>query len=141
MTTVGGPAARDRRRIVVVETGLVCFALVLSFCFSRDTLMQSITPSQAYAVVLPLLLVAGFLTGAEFPLAASILGGGGVDTERAGFVYGADLMGGWLGGIIGGAVLLPFFGAAPTCLLLGGLKMGSLLVLRSSFSADNKAVL
>jgi spermidine synthase len=56
-------------------------------------------------------------------------------------VYGADLLGGWLGGIVGGAVLLPFLGAAQTCLLLGVLKGGSLLVLGSSFSADKKAVL
>lgn len=65
----------------------------------------------------------------QFPLANKMylktspsLGG------TAGLLYGADLMGGWLAGILAGVVLLPFFGLGKTSLLLAMLKMTSLFI-------------
>jgi spermidine synthase len=44
-------------------------------------------------------------------------------------LYGADLVGGWLGGIIGGFIVLPMLGLIQGCLLLAVLKATSLILL------------
>jgi hypothetical protein len=44
-------------------------------------------------------------------------------------VYGVDLLGGWLGGLLGGALLLPLLGFANVAILLLLLKSGSILCL------------
>ncbi len=75
----------------------------------------------------------GVLIGMEFPLASKIalksspsVGG------TVGLLYGADLFGGWAGGLVGGAVLLPVLGLLETCLVVAVLKIASLLVLVAS---------
>ena len=97
--------------------------LVLKPYFERPELT-------GFTRVLFLLLsfLAGFLIGLEFPLAGRIylrfspeVGG------AAGLLYGADLMGGWVGGIAGGVILLPVLGLLETCLLVGLLKLVSFL--------------
>jgi spermidine synthase len=68
-------------------------------------------------------LVSGVLVGGQFPLANRIvLDGGGGMSETAARLYTADLLGGWVGGIIGGVMLLPILGLTGTCLLVGMLK-------------------
>jgi len=46
-----------------------------------------------------------------------------------GLLYGADLAGGWLGGLLGGVLLLPVLGLIQTCTAVALLKMMSLLIL------------
>ncbi len=72
------------------------------------------------------LLGGGFL-GAQFPLAAALHPAG----ERggvAGLIYGADLIGGYLGGLAIGFVLFPLLGLGQTLLFLGGLKAVSFIL-------------
>ncbi len=68
----------------------------------------------------------GLLVGSQFPLANKIhLGSGAAVTRTAGLLYAADLLGGWLGGIVGALVLLPVLGLVGTCVTVGLLKLTS----------------
>ena len=74
-------------------------------------------------------LVPGLLLGAQFPLAGKIymkdkVGAG----EAAGALYGADLLGGWVAGMLGGIVFLPVLGLFNTCMVVVLLKLSSLIV-------------
>lgn len=78
---------------------------------------------------LVLSFISGFLIGVQFPLAAMIhsqfspkLG------TTAGLLYGADLFGGYIGGVIGGIVLLPILGLVNTCAVVVMVKLSSLII-------------
>ena len=77
-----------------------------------------------------LFFVSGLLLGLEFPLAAKIYLG---EKERvanaAGVLYGADLIGGCLAGVLGSIVFLPVLGLFNTCLVIIMLKVSSLFLL------------
>ncbi len=82
------------------------------------------------ALFLVFCFAAGSLVGAEFPLANQIylrspdrLG------SSAGLLYGTDLLGGWLAGMLGGIVFLPVLGLFKTCLIIVILKIGTLIML------------
>jgi spermidine synthase len=75
--------------------------------------------------------LSGVLIGMEFPLATKIhlrAVSGGEDIGRtAGSLYGADLLGGYFGGLIGGVLLLPVLGLTESCFILAAVKGSSLL--------------
>ena len=71
----------------------------------------------------------------EFPVATKISLRSSRDVGgTAGALYGADLFGGWAGGIVGGVVLLPVLGLWQTCLVVAALKLISFLVIVTSVS-------
>ena len=73
----------------------------------------------------------GFFVGLEFPLAAKLyLGKSGQIGRTSGLLYGADLLGGWLAGILGGIIFLPVLGLFNTCMVVVMLKVSSLFLLR-----------
>lgn len=81
------------------------------------------------AAVLGLSLASGLLISAQFPLAGQLylrrqdsLG------RAAGSLYACDLMGGWAGGMLGGALLLPVMGMGIACLAVASLKIPILLL-------------
>ena len=79
---------------------------------------------------LSLSFISGFLTGAQFPLANKLyLENSRNLSQTAGLLYACDLLGGWLGGIIGAVVLLPVLGLTGTCLTVGLLKLTSFTVM------------
>ena len=81
-------------------------------------------------IFLVLSFLSGLLIGAQFPLANKIYLKHSPDLSgTAGLLYGADLAGGWIGGLIGGVVLLPVLGLVQTCIAVILFKMASLLIL------------
>jgi len=84
----------------------------------------------AYGFFISLFFIPGLLLGLEFPLAGKIYLGKKDDAGRvAGILYGADLMGGWVAGMIGGILLLPVLGLFNTCMIMVMFKASSLLLL------------
>jgi len=74
--------------------------------------------------------LSGLLIGAQFPLASKIYLRCSPDLSgTAGLIYGADLAGGWIGGLLGGVLLFPVLGLIQTCTAVVILKMISLLIL------------
>ena len=134
MTGASPSPSRDRRRLLCVEGGIILMAAGTALCLTHADALPTSTALQIYGLIIPLLITAGFLVGAEFPLAVRLVcSGEETETATAGAIYGADLLGGWLGGTLGGALLAQSLGLAPTCLLLALLKCGSWLILKVGF--------
>ena len=74
----------------------------------------------------------GASIGLQFPLASKIylsLPTRGLSVSRtAAVLYGADLLGGFFGGLLGGVLLLPILGLKETCFMMAILKMSSLVL-------------
>ena len=74
-------------------------------------------------------MICGSLLGVQFPLASKLV----LEDEKnisgsAGIVYGSDLLGGWLGGVVGGVVLLPVLGLFGSCVVVVLLKLSSFFI-------------
>jgi spermidine synthase len=127
---------------LLTELCLVCFPFVLPFVFL--ILSRSLENPSVYVLLYLLFLtmsfVSGMLTGVQFPLATklhlrrsstvvSIQDTGETNlAHTAGLLYGADLFGGYFGGLIGGVFLLPILGLKITCFILGMIKGGSFIL-------------
>jgi spermidine synthase len=74
--------------------------------------------------------ICGFLVGAQFPLASKIYLKDDTSLSRtAGILYSSDLLGGWLGGVLGGVVLLPVLGLLGSCVVVALLKLCSFIII------------
>ncbi len=120
---------KDLLSFVGLELALITFSSVLPFILI--ILSPYLGTTLLELLFLFLSFFSGFLVGAQFPLANKIY------LERfrhslsgtAGLLYGGDLLGGWIGGIMGGVMLLPILGFLGTCLVVMGLKISSLIIL------------
>ena len=111
----------DGRVFVICELAIIMFALGLPWV---------INATGAYSGIF---FIPGFLLGVQFPLASKIyIRGKGSVGETAGALYGADLVGGWVAGMLGGIVFLPVLGLFNTCLVMVLLKLSSVIVFITS---------
>lgn len=120
----------DLKLYIKIELAIICFSIGLPFVLLA---VNAVTGSQNEFLSLMLFLiisfVCGLLTGSQFPLANKLyLKDDASLTRTAGLLYASDLMGGWLGGIVGAVVLLPVLGLAGTCVTVGLFKLASLIV-------------
>ena len=120
-----------------IEFGIILLAILLFFFFRSLEAGVHVEPIFMRIAFLVLLLISGFLTGMEFPLANRLylkqtdyfsirrekLG------KTVGLLYCVDLLGGWVGGVLGGFLLIPTLGIIQGCLALAILKAGSFLLL------------
>ena len=127
---------------LVTELCLVCFSLLLPFVFLIPA--RSLDSPSVYVLLYVLFLTmsftSGVLTGVQFPLAIklhlhrTLRTGSNHDTgetklaHTVGLLYGADLLGGYFGGLIGGVLLLPILGLKVICFILGMIKVGSFVL-------------
>ena len=125
---------RNKERLfLITELCFVSFALLLPFAFLLPS--RHIEKHTAYTFLYTIFLTASFISGAlvgvQFPLATAIhlkaSPGGGRPGHTAGLLYGADLFGGYFGGLIGGVILLPLLGLMETCFILAFIKMSSFI--------------
>ena len=118
-----------------IEIVIVLFALLFPFVFS--ILAQYLARTVLSLLIYPVFLMMSFLSGAwiglQFPLASKIYlaepGKGGALAATAGLLYGADLLGGFLGGLFGGVLLLPILGLKESCFMMAMIKISSLVLL------------
>ncbi len=135
---------KDALMFLITELCLICFAILLPFVFlipSRYIEKQAVYVL-LYAVFLTMSFLSGVLIGLQFPLATKIYlriasreGGlehtstsAGSLGHAAGLLYGADLLGGYFGGLIGGVLLLPVLGLKESCFILAMIKGSSFLL-------------
>jgi spermidine synthase len=120
----GGQRAADGRRIkgmlISVQSAVVIYSALFPLILSL--------PVPAPTLVFPVLaLVAGLLTGMAFPLAVALIPG---DAGRvAGGLYGADLVGGCVGALLGAVLSVPVLGIPQTCAAIALVGLAGLLVL------------
>jgi spermidine synthase len=117
------------RKLMFIEAGMILFALLLLLVFSLLKVSPVRGPTFIHLLFIVLLFTSGAITGAEFPLANALYIEDNTIGKTAGLIYGADLLGGWIGGIAGGFILLPILGLLQGCILIAMLKTASLLLL------------
>jgi spermidine synthase len=111
---------KPRKILITVQTTIILYSGLLPFIL--------LLPIPAPTLVFPLLaLLAGFLTGMAFPVALA-LGQGNV-SQRAGMLYGADLVGGCLGALLGAVFFIPLLGIPQTCAAVALVGLAGLLAL------------
>ena len=132
ITTVLGRIKNHFKVFKIIELAIIGFSIVFPLVF----LAMPTDPGDAESFVffkalfLTLSFISGFLTGSQFPLANKLYLKKSVSlTETAGWLYAADLLGGWFGGIVGAVVLLPVLGLTGTCLTVALLKLTSFTVI------------
>lgn len=106
-------------------------AFTASFPFVMAIVIFGLPAFQHFAwlIFMVLFFLAGLLIGLEFPLAGRIyLQEKLCVGEASGALYAADLLGGWLAGVLGGIILLPVLGLFNTCLVIAGFKLSSLFL-------------
>jgi spermidine synthase len=78
--------------------------------------------------------LSGLSVGYQFPLAAGLANN---QSQAAGSLYAADLLGGWLGGIIISVILYPLIGLGGTLLVVGLIKASSLTLYNHSHDQND----
>jgi spermidine synthase len=132
MTQHLGRIQRDSHLFLRIEVAILFFSFLFPFVFSF--MSQYLEKSALSVLVYPLFLLMSFFSGAciglEFPLASKIYFAlpekEGTLGQTAGLLYGADLLGGFLGGLFGGVLLLPILGLKESCFMMGLIKISSL---------------
>jgi spermidine synthase len=123
---------RDSLLFLKIETAIILFSFLFPFVFSIPS--QYLETPAVSLLIYPVFLIMSFLSGAwiglQFPLATKIYLGtparGETFGHTAGLLYGADLLGGFLGGLFGGILLLPILGLKESCFMMAMIKITSL---------------
>jgi spermidine synthase len=109
-----------RRALIVVQGGVVVYSGLLPLVLSL--------PISLPAAIFPLLaLLAGGSAGAAFPLAVALVQGNA--DRAAGMLYGADLVGGCAGALVGALLFVPVLGIPQTCVAILLVGLAGLLAL------------
>jgi len=122
---------RDFRLFFLFETAIMLFAASLpllstEFVPGLDKIPSGVVEALFFFVC----FAGGFSVGAQFPIAGRLLQRrAGKTAEYAGTLYESDLFGGFMGGVLGGAVLLPVLGLTRVCVVVVLFKMVSLFLL------------
>ncbi|MDI6839362.1 MAG: spermine synthase [bacterium] len=137
MTSFLGRIKKDFISFTELEVAIILFSILLPLIFLKFSphLEQSAVRhiNLCAGLFLVMAFFSGILIGAEFPLANKIyLKTSNNLSGTAGLLYGADLFGGWIGGIVGSVVLLPVLGLLKTCIVVIMLKVSSLIILITS---------
>ncbi len=118
-----------------IEIGIIIFSFLFPSVFW--ILSPDLGKTSRSLLVYPLFLTMSFFSGAsiglQFPLAGKLYfampGEKMTVGDTAGVLYGADLLGGFLGGLFGGVLLLPVLGLKESCFMMGLIKISSLALL------------
>jgi len=117
---------------IKIELAIICFSIAFPFVFIAVSTYLDSSENFFFFIMLFLAIsfISGFLTGSQFPLANKLyLKKSRSLSQTAGLLYASDLLGGWLGGIVGAVVLLPVLGLTGTCITVGLLKLTSFTVI------------
>ena len=119
---------------LVTEALILLFSLLLPFVLSIPShhLEKLTVYVLLYVTFMVMSFLCGVLVGLQFPLATKIYLGtsstGGKFGQTAGLLYGADLLGGFFGGLFGGVLLLPILGLRDSCFMMAIIKMSSFIL-------------
>src|SRR3989304_4277732 len=126
---------KDSHLFLKIEIVIILFSFLFPFVFSIPS--QYLEDAAISLLIYPVFLIMSFFSGAwiglQFPLASKIYlaspGKRGTLGHTAGLLSGADLLGGFLGGLWGGILLLPILGLKESCFMMAMLKISSLALL------------
>jgi len=122
---------RDSLLFLKIEAAILFFSILFPYVFLVPShgLDNKVVSFSLYGTILIMSFLSGSFIGLQFPLANKIYlrshPGKGMLGQTAGLLYGADLFGGFFGGLSGGVLLLPILGLKETCFIMATLKMTS----------------
>jgi spermidine synthase len=125
---------KDSALFLRTELMIVGFSLLLPFVLSipSHALEKPAVYILLYVTFLGMSFLCGFLVGLQFPLATKIYLRSSSKEGRlgrtAGLLYGADLLGGFFGGLFGGVLLLPVLGLKESCFTMAIIKASSFIL-------------
>ncbi len=122
----------DRRFFLRIELALVGLSLALpaALLAVHATAGGQHAAPVSIALFLVISFACGLLVGSQFPVANQLyLKQGASLSGAAGLLYAADLLGGWLAGIVAAVILLPVLGLVETCIAVGLLKLTSFVIM------------
>jgi spermidine synthase len=133
-----GWARRPLRVLIAAQGVVMLYALLLPFALLKAAALP--LPNLSFPL---LTLLAGFLGGMDFPLAAELTQGSVLSPRRpepvegskrsvgrvAGLIYGADLVGACLGAFLSSALLIPVMGIPQTCYAVALLSLAGVALL------------
>ncbi|HOW43002.1 MAG TPA: hypothetical protein P5110_06760 [Candidatus Omnitrophota bacterium] len=114
-------SGRTRAALLNLLIAIELFCALITFVLAR-TISLAAYP---YWIFIAFFAGAGFLLGLIFPLGAALSARRSNVSLVAGELFAADVAGGWLAGILAGAILLPALGLHATLLLAGIVRVGS----------------
>jgi spermidine synthase len=121
----------ESRLFFKIEMALVLFSFLFPFVFQAPShhLENKVVYVFLYGAFLIMSFLSGIFIGLQFPLANKMYSGFHPGREMlgqtAGLIYGADLFGGFFGGLSGGVLLLPVLGLKETCFIMALIKISS----------------
>jgi spermidine synthase len=115
-------ARRPLRVLIVAQGAAMLYALLLPFALLKAAALP--LPNLSFPLIT---LLAGFLGGMDFPLAAELTRGS--VGRVAGLIYGADLVGACLGAFLSSALLIPVLGIPQTCYAVALLSLAGVMLL------------
>jgi len=122
---------RDSLLFLKIELVIILFSFLFPFIFSIPS--QYLGKQTISLLIYPVFLIMSCFSGAwiglQFPLATKIYLNAPSRRETlgrtAGLLYGADLLGGFCGGLFGGILLLPILGLKESCFMMAMIKISS----------------
>lgn len=114
--------------LIKTEFLIIIFCAFLSLSFYLfHKYYQKFIPEILFLL---LSILSGMVIGIQFPVANKVyMEKKPFIAESAGLLYGADLIGGWIGGIMGGILLIPILGIINTLFVIIMFKAVSLIIL------------
>ncbi|MFA5145066.1 MAG: spermine synthase [Candidatus Omnitrophota bacterium] len=126
MTTALKRIKDGLRLFIELEAGIIVFSCIMAVTLTRFMWSARHIP----LIFATLLFISGLFLGLEFPLASRIYPGRKEEAgNTVGVLYSADLIGGWVAGVLGSIILLPVLGLFNTCLVIIMFKLSSLFLL------------
>ena len=135
---------RDSLLFLEVEIFVILFSFLFPFVFSIPSqyLERPALSFLVYAAFLIMSFLSGAWIGFQYPLATKIYldaaSKEGALGRTAGLLYGADLLGGFLGGLFGGILLLPILGLKQSCFMMAIVKTSSLVLFLIFLKTQNR---
>jgi len=111
---------RPRMLFLKIQTGMCVYPILLAVLLMWMSRMSEThpVPPQGQMAFAFLPIVAGFLGGVQFPLAARIhITDASLTGKVAGYLYGVDLAGSFLGAVLASAIMIPILGIVGTCMV------------------------
>nr|MBU1328951.1 fused MFS/spermidine synthase [Candidatus Omnitrophota bacterium] len=126
----------DRKLYIKTQAWLSIYPLILAISLVAIVKINQIKPGignmlQIVFVIMP--VISGFIGGFQFPLANKIWLKDSKDIGKTtGLLYGIDLFGSCIGGLVIGIILIPIIGILQTCVFLSVINIFIFILLSNS---------
>lgn len=128
-STAGIRLAKQKGAIKIFIIMEIVIALLLLFLYIIAVILQKLYGFPIASVLMLYSLIAGSAVGVQFPLAVSLINSSKERARSASVLYAADLMGGWVAGLLISFIFFPVLGLKVTLFLFFLFKLSGIVLL------------